>query len=90
MKFEYLLSESERFSNHLSFWTELEIIQLRKEYESKMEMIDISRSHKRTIGSIYAKLRELGYPNKREQSIIEDLFSPENDLIYQEKVNESR
>jgi predicted DNA-binding protein YlxM (UPF0122 family) len=67
-------SKPEGFENMGCPWETTELIQLLKEVKDKIPYEDMAKAHKRTVGGITSRLRQLAYDYYTEEKSIDEIM----------------
>jgi hypothetical protein len=67
-------SKPEGFENMGCPWGNAELIQLLKEVKDKIPYEDMAKAHKRTVGGITSRLRQLAYDYYTEEKSIDEIM----------------
>jgi hypothetical protein len=67
-------SKPEGFENMGTAWGNTELIQLLKEVKDKIPYEDMAKAHKRTVGGITSRLRQLAYDYYTEEKSINEIM----------------
>lgn len=64
----------EGFENMGCMWKDAELLQLLKEVKDKVSYKDMAKAHKRTVGGITSRLRQLAYDYYTEEKSIDEII----------------
>ena len=67
-------SKPEGFENMGCPWNDVELLQLLKEVKDKIPYEDMAKAHKRTVGGITSRLRQLAYDYYTEEKSIDEIM----------------
>jgi hypothetical protein len=67
--------KSEGFENMGCPWKDEELLQLLKEVKDRVSYEDMAKAHKRTVGGITSRLRQLAYDYYTEEKSIDEIMA---------------